>query len=112
MLYDMVWAGLKADLLPKLALSTHENGKLHSIDKLFDQVAHVETQPEKYDKQQQKPPGESSPVGGKKCKFWPSIPETKEVPINASKTDKPAKLSGSYGKDQLPSPWVTVEVYA
>jgi hypothetical protein len=47
MLYDMVWAGLKAALLPKLKLFTKENGKFNSIDELFDRVADVETEPEK-----------------------------------------------------------------
>ena len=57
-LYDMVWAGLKADLLPKLKPFTKANGKFNSIDELFDRAADVETEPEEYDKQRQKPPGE------------------------------------------------------
>jgi hypothetical protein len=51
MLYDMVWAGLKADLLPRLKQLTKANGKLNSIDEHFDRAADVETEPEKYDKQ-------------------------------------------------------------
>jgi len=109
MLYDMVWAGLKANLLPKLKPFTKENGKFNSIDELFDRAADVETELEKYDKQQQKPPGESSRPGGKKRNFRPSISETKDVPKNPSKPDK---SSGGGGKGLPPSPWVTGEVYA
>jgi len=35
MLYDIVWPGLKADLLPKLKPFTKENGKFNSIDELL-----------------------------------------------------------------------------
>ena len=56
--YDMVWAGLKADLLPKLKPFMKANGKINSIDDLLPRAADVETQPENYDKQQQKPLGE------------------------------------------------------
>jgi len=111
MLYDMVWAGLKADLLPRLKPFTKANGKFNSIDELFDRAADVETEPEKYDKQQQKPPGESSRPGGKKRNFRPSISETKDVPKNPSKPDKSDKSSGG-GKDLPLSPWVNGEVYA
>jgi hypothetical protein len=107
----MVWAGLKADLLPRLKPFTKANRKFNSIDELFDRAADVETEPEKYDKQQQKPPGESSRPGGKKRNFRPSISETKDVPKNPSKPDKSDKSSGG-GKDLLPSPWVHGEVYA
>jgi hypothetical protein len=46
MLYDMVRAGLKANLLPKLKPFTKENGKFNSIDELFDRAAVVTTEPE------------------------------------------------------------------
>jgi len=49
MLYNMVWAGLEADLLPKLKPCTKVNGKLNSIDKLFDQAADVESDLTQYD---------------------------------------------------------------
>jgi len=58
MVYNMVWAGLKADLLPKLKPFTKANWKFNTIDELFDCAADVETELEKYDKQQQMPPGE------------------------------------------------------
>ena len=112
MLYNMVWAGLKADLLPKLKPFTKENGNFNSIVELVDRAADVETEPEKYDKQQQKPPGESSCPGRKKRNFRPSISETQDVPMNPSKPDKPDKSSGGGVKDLPPSPWVTGEVYA
>jgi hypothetical protein len=41
----MVWAGLKGDLLPQLKPLTKEKWKYHSIDKLFDSAADVETEP-------------------------------------------------------------------
>jgi hypothetical protein len=94
MLYDMVWAGLKAELLPKLKPFTKADGKFNSIDKLFDQAADVETEPEKYDKLQQKPPGESPHPGGRKRNFRPSISEMKDVPKNPSKPDKFDTSSG------------------
>jgi len=52
MLYDMGWAGLKADLLTKLTSFTKVKGKFNSIDKHFDRAADVETELPKYDKQQ------------------------------------------------------------
>jgi len=64
MLYHIVWVGLKADLLPKLNPFTQANWKFNSIEELSVQAADVETKPEKYDKQQPKPQGESSPPGG------------------------------------------------
>jgi len=110
-LYDMVWAGLKADLQPKLKPFTKANRKFNSIEELFDRAADVETEPEKYDMQQQKPQSESSRPGGKKRNFRPSISEMKDVPKNPSKPDKSDKLSGG-GKDLPPSPWVNGEIYA
>jgi len=112
MLYDMVWAGLKADLLPKLKPFTKENGKFNSIDELFEPAADVETEPEKYNKQQQQTPGESSRLGGKKRNFRRSISETKDLPKNPAKPDKPDKPSRGGGRDLPLSPWVTGEVYA
>jgi hypothetical protein len=112
MLYNMVWAGLKADVLPTPKPFTKENGKFNSIDELCDRAADVETEPEKYDKQQQKPPGESSRLRRKKRNFRPSISEMKDVPKNPSKPDKPHESSGCGGTDLPPSPWVTGEVYA
>jgi len=103
---------LKADLLPKLKPFTKENEKFNSIDELFDRAADVETEPEQYDKQQQKPAGESSRPGGKKRNFRPSISETKDVPKHPSKPDKTGKSSGGGGTDLPPSPWVPGEVYA
>ena len=111
MLYDMVWAGFLAGLLPRLKPFTKANWKLNSIDELFDQAADVETEPEKCDKQWRKPLGESSRPGSKKRDFRPSISETKEVPKNPSKPDKSDELSGG-GKDLPPSLWVNGEVYA
>jgi hypothetical protein len=35
-LYNMVWAGLNVDLLPKLKLLPKVNGKFNCIDELFD----------------------------------------------------------------------------
>jgi len=110
MLYDMVWVGLKADLLTKLKPFTKVNGKFNSIDELFDRVADSETEPEKYDKQQQQPPGESSPPGGRKRNFRPSISEMKDVPKDTFKPNKSDKSSGR--KELPPSPWVTGEIYA
>jgi len=49
-LYDMIWAGLKPYLWPKLRPFTKTNGKFDSIDELFDRVADIET-PRKSDKQ-------------------------------------------------------------
>jgi len=69
MLYDMVWAGLKADLLPTLKPFLKANGKFNYIDELFDRAADDETEPEMYDKQQQKPPAESSHPGSRKHNF-------------------------------------------
>ena len=109
MLYDMIWAGLRANLLPKLKPLTKANGKFNSIDEHFDRAADVENEPEKYDKQQQKPPGESSRPGGRKHNFQPSISKTKDEPRNPSKPDKSDKPSG--GKDLPTSLWVTGEVY-
>jgi len=84
----MVWEGLKAYYLPKLKPFSKANRKFNSIDELLDRAADVETEPEKYDKQQQKPPGESSLPGSKKCNFRQSISETKDVPKYPSKPDK------------------------
>jgi len=112
MLYNMDWVGLKADLLPTLKPFTKENGKFNSIDELFDQAADLETQPEEYNKQRQKPPGESSRPCGKKPNIRPSISETKEVPKIPCKPEKPDKSSGAGGKDLPLSPWVAGEVYA
>ena len=63
--YDMVWAGLKADQLPRVKPFTQENGKFNPTDEPFDRAADVETEPKKYNKQQQKSPGESSHPGGR-----------------------------------------------
>jgi len=86
------------------------NGNFNSIDELFDRAADVQTEPEKYNKQQQKPLGQSSRPGGKKGSFRPSMSETKDVPKNPSKPNKPNKSSGGGGKDLPPSPWVTGEL--
>ena len=112
MLYDMVWAGLMANLLPKLKPFTKENGKFNSIEEHFDRAADVETEPEKYDKQQQNPPGESSLPGRKKYNFRPSISEMQDVPKNPSNPYQPDKSSGGGRKGLPPSPWVTGIVYA
>jgi len=58
MLYDMIWAGLKPYLWPKLRPFTKTNGRLDSINELFNRAANVET-PRKSDKQQQ-----STEIGG------------------------------------------------
>jgi hypothetical protein len=110
-LYDVVGARLKADLPPKLKPSTKANGKFNSIVEHFDCAADVETEPQNYDKQQQKPPGKSSRPGSKNLKFPPSISETKHIPQNASKPEKSGKSSWG-GKDLPPSQWVHREVYA
>jgi len=112
MLYDMIWAGMKVDQLPQLKLFTNVGGNFDSIDELFDRAADVETQPEKYGKQQQKPLGESSCPGGKKCNFRPSILEMNDVPKQPSRPDKSDKSSGGGGTDLPPSAWVRWEVYA
>jgi len=44
LLYNMVWAGLKADFLPKLKPFPKVKGKFNSIDELFDWAADVETE--------------------------------------------------------------------
>ena len=111
MLYDMVWAESKANLLTKLKPFTKANGKFNSFDELFDRAADVETEPEKYDKQQQMPPSESSAPGGKKRNIHPSISETKNLPKNPSKANQ-SNPSSCGRNGQLPSPWVKSEVYA
>ena len=95
MLYDMVWAGLKANLLPTLKPFTKENGKFNSIDEVFDRAADVETEAEPYDEQRLMLPGESPRPGGKKRNFRPSLSEIKDVPKIPSKPDKPDKSSAA-----------------
>jgi len=112
LLYDLVWAGLKADRLPKLKPFTKENRKFNFIEELFDRAADVETELEKYNKLRQKPPGESSRPGGEKLNFRPSIAGRKDVPMIPSKPDKPDNSSGSGGMDLRPSPWVPRAVYS
>jgi len=108
MLYNIIWVGLNANLLPNLKLFTEANRKLNSIDDHLDRAADVETEPEKYDKQQQKPLGESSGPGSRKPNYRPTFSEMKDIPKNPSKPDKCEKLSSS-GKDLPPSPCVTIE---
>jgi hypothetical protein len=111
MVYNMVWAGLKVHILPKLKPFIKANGKFHSIEELLDSAAVVETEAEKYDKKQQKPPGESSRPGSKKRNYRPSISETNDVPQNPSKPDK-SDMSSGVRTDLPPSTWVNGEVYA
>jgi len=49
MLYDIIWAGLKAYLDLKLRPFTKANRIFDSIDELFDTAADVETPPQNYD---------------------------------------------------------------
>jgi hypothetical protein len=51
-LYDMIWAGLKPYLHPKLRPFTKANGRFDWIDKLFDTAADVGLPPMNSDKQQ------------------------------------------------------------
>jgi hypothetical protein len=66
MLYDMIWAGLKPYLHPKLRPFTKANGRFDSIDELFDTAADVETPPRNYDKQQRPTESGSGNQKGKK----------------------------------------------
>jgi hypothetical protein len=100
MLYHMVWAGLKADLLAKVRPLRKAIGKFNSVDKLLDRVADVESKLHTYDKQQQKPAGESSRPGGKKRNFRPSISATEDIPNYPSKLDESNSSSG--GRKHLP----------
>jgi hypothetical protein len=108
----MVWAGLQAYLLPKLKLFTNDNVKVNSIDELFDLLAKDETEPEKYNKQQQQPLRKSSCPGRNKSNFWPSISETKYVPKNPSKPNHPVKSSRGGRKDLPLSQCLSGEVNA
>jgi hypothetical protein len=49
MLYNIIWAGLKGNLLPKLKPFTKGTRKINTIEKLCDQAANVETESEKSD---------------------------------------------------------------
>jgi len=57
MLYNMVWVGLKANLVSYLRPLTKDNGKFIFSEKHFDRTADVDSQPQNYDSQQQMPPG-------------------------------------------------------
>jgi hypothetical protein len=91
MLYNILHAGWMADILPKLKRVTTKNGKVTSIDDIYNRAADVATEPAKYDKQEQKTQGESSHPGGKMHNFAPSTSETKDVPQNPSKPNTPDK---------------------
>jgi len=72
MLYDMIWAGLKPYLWPKLRPFTKTNGRFDSIDELFDRAADVET-PRKSDKQEQSTEIGGGNQKGKKRPHQPSV---------------------------------------
>jgi len=111
-LYEMVWAGFEADLLPTLIPWSKGSGKFDSIDECLHQAADVETEPSKYNMWQQKPPGESSHVGGRLHNFHSPISKYNAVPRNASKPYKSDDSSSGGGTDLPQSRWVTREVYA
>jgi len=70
MLYDIVQVDLEVDLQPKLKPFDNTIREVSLVDKLFDQAADVEAEQEKYDSQQQNPPGESCSKGCGKSNFW------------------------------------------
>jgi len=72
MLYDMIWAGLKPYLWPKLRHFTKTNGRFDSIDEPFDRAADVET-PRKSDRQQQSTEIGGGNQKGKKRPHQPSV---------------------------------------
>jgi len=49
MLYDVIWAGLKPYLHPKLRPFTNASRGFDSIDELFDTTADIEAPPPNYD---------------------------------------------------------------
>ena len=66
MLYDLIWAGLKLYLQPKLRPFTKDNGRFDSIHELFDTVADIETPRRNYYKQQRPTESGSGNQNGKK----------------------------------------------
>jgi hypothetical protein len=66
MLYDMIWAGLKPYLHPKLRPCTKANGRFNSIGELLDTVADIESPLQKYDQQQRPTESGSGNQQGKK----------------------------------------------
>ena len=105
--YDMIWAGLKPELHPKVKPFTNEDGMFDSIGELFDRAADVESKPQKYNKsQQQRQHGETSYKSGRKRGYRPSISESKDAPKEAPKPSGGRQLS-----DLPPAPWVSSEVY-
>jgi len=104
MLYDMIWAGLKPYLHPKLRPFTKANGRFDSIDELFDTAAVIETPPRNYDKQQR--PSESG-SGNQKGKKRPHHLST-STPAGERSTSGAGSGTKPGSKSTLPpAPWVT-----
>ena len=104
MLYDMIWAGLKPYLHPKLSRFPKANGRFNSIDDLFDTGADVETPPQNHDKQQR--PTESG-SGNQKGKKRPHQPWTQ---VGDSSTSEVCMRTKPVLKSTLPPPaWITRE---
>jgi len=102
MLYDMIWAGLKPYLNPKLRPFTKANSRFDSIDELFDTGVHVETPPRNYYKQHR--PTESG-SGTQKGKKRPQQPSTQ---TGESSTSGAGSGINPGSKSILPpAPWVT-----
>jgi hypothetical protein len=104
MLYDMIWAGLKPYLHPRLWPFTKANGRFDSIDEVFDTAADFGTPPQNYDKQQR--PTESG-SGNQKGKKRPHQLLTSTL---AGERSTSGAGSGTKPGSKLtlpPAPWVT-----
>jgi len=106
MLYDMIWAGLKPYLHPKLRPFTKANRRFDSIDELFDTVADLETPPQNYDKQQRLTESGSGNQKGKKRphQLSTSTPAGERLTSGAGSGIKPGSKS-----TLPPAPWVTMD---